>query len=87
MDRNSSLGPREEQRKTKQATDGQRWSRVLHLEGLCGTEEGRWDQGHWMIKGLGPDRKDLKLVLEARGALGRLGQAHEISNDLPACPE
>lgn len=40
-----------------------------------------------MIKGLGPDRKDLKLVLEAKGALGRLGQTHEISNDLPVCPE
>lgn len=29
-----------------------------------------------MIKGLGLHRKDLKLVLEAREALGRLRQAH-----------
>lgn len=40
-----------------------------------------------MIKDLGAHRKDLKLVLRARGAFGRLGQDHEISNDLPACPE
>lgn len=76
MDRSSSLGQQEEQKKAKQATDEgwaetpmwTSWFLLLHLEGLCGRDEGRQDKGHWMMKDLGPHRKDLKLFLEAKGA-------------------